>query len=182
MQPNPVYHNIKAVNFRALERDDLPLLHSWFMQPHVAYWWPETSLFADFYTKWLGYIESGISAYSTTWCGHIIVVDEKKIGYIHYYQMGKNRYPDYSVHTEHIVGLDFFIGEYAYIGKKLSLPLLHAYIATVIKLRLPMANRILIDPAIANTRAIHIYTKVGFKPLMRHTQSGYTVLLMYMLL
>ena len=179
---NPTMCPLKQmhITFQHLGLDDLPVLHSWFIQPHVAYWWPESSHFADFYTKWSGYIASGLSAYRTEWYGHIIVVDEKKIGYIHCYSMRKNQYPDYPIHTEHTVGIDFFIGEYSSIGKKLSSPILHTYKEKVIRLQKQRVNRIVIDPSITNTRAIHVYTKAGFKPLTRYIQGGRTVLLMHM--
>jgi RimJ/RimL family protein N-acetyltransferase len=149
------------------------------MQPHVAYWWPEPNNFDEFYAKWLERISTGMSAYNTPWFGHIIKVDTIPIGYIHYYRIKKDRYAEYPSLAPHTLGIDFFIGEPSHIGKKLSTLILHTYIKNIVKKENSLTRTLIIDPAITNTRAIHIYTKAGFKTLGTYTLSQNIVLLMY---
>ncbi len=167
------------INFQTIEIQHLALLHRWFMQPHVTYWWPEPQEFDTFYAKWSERINTGLSAYHTPWHGHIIEIDTLPIGYIHHYQVKKDRYTEYPTIPNNAIGIDFFIGEQSHIGKKLSAPVLGTYMDTVIKKQNPDVNTVIIDPAVTNTRAIHVYTKAGFKPLGVFNQSQGTALLMY---
>lgn len=57
--------------------------------------------------------------------------------------------------------LDLLIGEEAYLGKGLAAEMIKAFIDS-----LPNTiNRILIDPAEENTRAVHVYEKAGFNKI-----------------
>jgi len=57
------------------------------------------------------------------------------------------------------VTLDLFICNLNYLGKNLSVPLIQEFLVT----HFPHVKRVLIDPEATNTRAIHVYQKVGFK-------------------
>jgi len=167
------------INFQNIKAGHLNLLHRWFMQPYIAYWWPEPSDFASFYIQWSQRINTGLSAYHTPWSGHLITVEKRPIGYIHHYRVKQDRYAEYLPFPPHAVSIDFFIGEPEYLGKKMSVPILHRYIDTIIKKDNPQSTTLIIDPDITNTRAIHAYAKAGFKPIGSQTQSHHTLLLMY---
>ncbi len=55
--------------------------------------------------------------------------------------------------------LDLFICDPNYLGKGLAVPM----IRTFLKTHFSHVKRVLIDPEATNTRAIHVYQKVGFK-------------------
>lgn len=59
------------------------------------------------------------------------------------------------------ITLDILIGDVDYIGKGFSGKLIKDFLLTVF----PMADQVLIDPELTNTRAIHVYKKAGFVPL-----------------
>ena len=55
--------------------------------------------------------------------------------------------------------LDILIGPTKFLGKGLAAPLIKSFI----KNEIPEADHIIIDPEQANSKAIHVYKKVGFK-------------------
>ena len=57
------------------------------------------------------------------------------------------------------ITLDLFICNLNYLGKSLSVPMVQEFLVT----HFPHVKRVLIDPEATNTRAIHVYQKVGFK-------------------
>lgn len=60
---------------------------------------------------------------------------------------------------EDAVTLDLFVCDLKYLGKGLAAPMIREFLIT----QFPNAKRVLIDPEATNTRAIHVYKKVGFK-------------------
>lgn len=57
------------------------------------------------------------------------------------------------------ITLDVFICNLNYLGKGLSVPMIQDFLKT----HFSHVKRVLIDPEATNTRAIHVYKKVGFK-------------------
>lgn len=55
--------------------------------------------------------------------------------------------------------LDLFICDVNYLGKGLAVPMIREFLVT----HFPHVKKVLIDPEATNTRAIHVYQKVGFK-------------------
>jgi|GEM_PF-126689 len=60
---------------------------------------------------------------------------------------------------EDAITLDLFICDPSYLGKGLAVPMIREFLMS----RFPNVKRVLIDPEKANTLAIHVYKKVGFK-------------------
>lgn len=58
---------------------------------------------------------------------------------------------------ESAITLDILIGEESMLGRGLAVPMIHAF------LREKKAEKVFIDPACQNERAIHVYKKAGFK-------------------
>lgn len=167
------------ITFHRLENGNLPLLHQWFVQPHVAYWWQEPQEWHDFYAKWSARITTSSSAYHTPWFGHIIQIGAIPIGYIQHFCVIPDRLYGYPLSPATTAGLDCFIGEPTYLGKKFSVPIITQYVELIAHQQTPRLNTILIEPAITNQRAIHVYTKAGFKALDNQVANGDTILLMY---
>ncbi len=57
------------------------------------------------------------------------------------------------------ITLDLFICDPYYLGKGLAVPMIRDFLLS----QFPNVKKILIDPETTNTRAIHVYEKVGFK-------------------
>ena len=152
-----------------------------YTEPHVATWWPEPNKYTDFEDKWLKKITERAEKQNSSH-GYIIMINNISIGYIQYYLNYKvttkncSHYPPLPKHT---VGIDLFIGDRTYLGKKLSTPIITTFIETIIKNQKPETAVIIMDPAPTNQRAIHVYTKAGFKKIGLFQQSHGPVLLMY---
>jgi len=70
------------------------------------------------------------------------------------------------------ITLDLFICNLNYLGKGLSVPMIQDFLIT----HFPHVKRVLIDPEATNTRAIHVYQKVGFKIIGEFIASWHPVL------
>jgi hypothetical protein len=57
------------------------------------------------------------------------------------------------------ITLDLFICDLNYLGKGLAVPMIKEFLLT----QFSNKKEVLIDPEATNTRAIHVYEKVGFK-------------------
>lgn len=57
------------------------------------------------------------------------------------------------------ITLDLFICDLEYVGKGLAVPMIRDFLTS----RFAHVKKVLIDPEIANKRAIHVYQKAGFK-------------------
>jgi aminoglycoside 6'-N-acetyltransferase len=174
-----VYHDVITITFYAAQQADLPVLHHWFLQPHVAYWWQEPTMLHEFNTKWSERIDTGMSAFRTPWFGHIVCIDTVPIGYIQHFFVTPQQTYGYQLMRTQTVGLDFFIGEPAYLGKKLSVPIIENYLRTIVQSKHPHVSTVLIEPSFTNNRAIHVYTKAGFKSLGTQTTNHGTIVVMY---
>lgn len=60
---------------------------------------------------------------------------------------------------EDAITLDIFICDLNYLGKGIAVPMIREFLVT----QFPNVKKVLIDPEKTNTRAIHVYQKVGFK-------------------
>lgn len=163
-QNNRACRKMCPITFATLTINELSTLHGWFLQPHVAYWWPEPSPYELFQAKWSTRIETKLSAYNTPWFGHVVKIDNIPIGYIQHFFLTAQQCHGYPLSLENSAGLDFLIGEPAYVGKKLSTPIIERYLQ-LIKLNHIQITTVLIEPTYANRRAIHVYHKAGFSRL-----------------
>jgi RimJ/RimL family protein N-acetyltransferase len=57
------------------------------------------------------------------------------------------------------ITLDLFSCDLNYLGKGIAVPMIKEFLIN----HFPHMKRILIDPEATNTRAIHVYEKIGFK-------------------
>jgi len=153
------------VSFKEVITDDLPLLFTWFKEPHVKQWWPtpeENESFAKFLQR--------IRSKETR--PYIVFIDEKPIGYIQYYHI------DRSVEKagtwlpelpETTVGTDQFIGDPQYLGKGYGTLFIKEFIKYLTHTLQPNITTIIVDPEPTNYAAIRCYEKVGFKPVGSYT-------------
>ena len=59
------------------------------------------------------------------------------------------------------ITLDLLIGPKEFIGRGLGHPMIQEFLFD----KFPHVDKVLIDPGVSNTRAIHVYEKVGFKKI-----------------
>jgi RimJ/RimL family protein N-acetyltransferase len=143
------------LDFRRLTEDDLPLLRRWLKEPHVAEYWQEPQDEAEFRDKYLNVLTArDVRA-------HIVYIDDVPIGYIQDYQaclVGGGWWPDAK---PGVFGIDQFIGQPDWVGKGLGAKLIRGFVGRLFSD--PSVEEIIVDPHPKNSRAIHVYEKVGFK-------------------
>lgn len=139
--------------FRPLENEDLPMFYRWVKQPHIAKWW-----LSDSYEAFAATYQPDIQIKNTVH-PFIMYLDQKPIGYAHYYDTDKwmrsRREPTGTI------GIDIIIGEIDYLGKGHGTEFVRKFVAKIFKET--TAPKIIIDPNVENTIAIRCYEKVGFK-------------------
>lgn len=145
--------NGERVTLRPLCRDDTPVLRAMLVEPEVARWWgdyDDEKLERDFFDSLCA------SAYA-------IEADGQWTGVIEFHEVND---PDYRS-----AGIDIVLSTSLH-GAGLGTDALRTLIRYLIDVR--GHHRITIDPAADNTRAIHVYEKVGFRPVgvMRRYERG----------
>lgn len=166
------------LTFRPLTLADLPLLQGWFAQPHVAHWYRHEAT--------LSY-DGVVAKYAPRIHGRepvrafIIAYGTHPIGYIHVYML--RDYPTYTAYIDSddgTAGVDLFIGDPAYVNQGLGAPLLARFLHAIV-FAAPAVTGSLIDPAVANVRAIRCYEKAGYRHLTTLDQNAHAapVYLMY---
>ncbi len=169
-----VHPHPQKVSFKEVTAGDMPLVLSWFKEPHVRQWWPapeENELFENFLQR--------IRSKNTF--PYMILVDGKSIGYIQYY------YIDRSVQKagewlpplpEATVGTDQFIGNPEYLGKGYGTVCIKEFITYLTHAVEPSITTFIVDPEPTNYAAIRCYEKVGFRQLGNYTTPFGPILLM----
>ena len=146
------------ISFRALTRNELPLMHRWLNTPHVLQWWGKPGPTLDEVEQ--KYLPRFTGTDPTQ--PYIIEYRRCPIGYIQLYLI--EDYPDYSQYVgldERAAGIDVFIGEVDLIHHGLGPILLIRFLRDFVFARSDVASCV-IGPAISNKIAIRAYEKAGF--------------------
>lgn len=147
------------------QEKDMKLLLEWLSNPSVVRWayeegapWTMEKIIEQFAEKTQ---EGG----SSTPC--IIMYNDEEIGYIQYYPITKDSYAyesaDAILKTKDGYGLDMFIGRPELWNKGLgshTIALIETYLKAEKQVKI-----LCVDPMTDNPRALHFWSKVGFKPL-----------------
>lgn len=147
-----------VVTVRAMSRGDLPIVARWRAEPHVAKWWstdgPAT---LDGVTDRYGRDIDGQTP-TRIW---VIEVGGRSIGMIQDYVIGD--YPEYSVlgPPPEAVGVDYLIGEPAWLGRGFGTRGLWAWMRRTRK-RFPDAPTIFAAPDHRNQPSLRMLAKLGF--------------------
>ncbi len=132
----------KKIDFRftPAQPSQRSLIHHWLEQNHLKEWIHGIGLQST-----LNGLEKFFQKASTTtyWIGY------------------KNKIPFAFLITSHegedAITLDLFICDLNYLGKGLAVPMVQEFLIS----RFPNVKKVLIDPEATNTRAIHVYRKIG---------------------
>lgn len=117
------------------------LLHQWFEQKHIKEWMHGIGL-----QNTLNGLEKFFQGTSTTtyWVGYDRDIP---FAFLITSPEGKD------------ATLDLFICDLNYLGKGIAVPMIKEFLRS----QFSHLKRVLIDPEATNTKAIHVYQKVGFK-------------------
>lgn len=170
-------NNVPKITFSPLTKEDVPMLLTWFREPHVQAWWPVPESH-EFFEKFLERIRSkNIKCF-------IAYADGVPFGYIQYYAVDRSEektgkwlplLPPYSF------GSDQFIGEPHYLGKGFGTLMVKEFIQ-YFRSQEPSATTLIVDPDPANVVAIRCYEKTGFSRMGNFDAPwGPALLMTYML-
>jgi aminoglycoside 6'-N-acetyltransferase len=129
----------RAVDLRPVADEDVPLLLEILDEPDVARWWRRS--------EWERVDERDAVTFA-------IALDVVVVGCIQY---DEETDPDYFS-----AAVDIFVSS-AVLGRGVGSDALRTLISWLIDVR--GHHRLTVDPAAANARAIHVYDKLGFRPV-----------------
>ncbi|MGZ4127611.1 MAG: GNAT family N-acetyltransferase [Actinomycetota bacterium] len=150
----------EPITFRPVEADDVPLLHRWRHEPHVARWWyeddgsePTLEVVARNYGPDPDEPERRF----------IIMLGTRPIGYIQTYLLAD--YPPYrDIVQEDGAGIDLFIGEPDLIDRGVGARAIERFLEDIVFAD-PSVAVCVVDPELENRAAIRAYAKAGFIPV-----------------
>jgi aminoglycoside 6'-N-acetyltransferase len=155
------------IGFRTVTPDDYALLEGWLKTPHWRDWWGEPE--AE-----IGYIRDMVEGRDTT-RPFVFMVDGIPAGYIQYWFVGDHLEEPWLTNAPWLaqvpadsIGVDMSIGDAARLSQGLGSAVLKAFTEG---LRAEGHGTIVIDPDVANKRAIRAYEKAGFRPLLVSRES-----------
>ncbi|MFC3170043.1 GNAT family N-acetyltransferase [Paracoccus fontiphilus] len=164
-----------VLSFTPVTAADLPLLAAWMDQPHWRDWWSD-----DVATE-LGYIRDIIAGRDST-RAFLFRLDGRPVGYIQVWWIADARVEPWLSDAPWVmdlpddaVGVDLSIGPPDLLSQGIGSQVLARFVAM---LRAEGHRTIVIDPDIANHRAIRAYRKAGFQPIAELAGRTGDVLLM----
>ncbi|WP_347251865.1 GNAT family N-acetyltransferase [Legionella sp.] len=154
-------------SFRKVDKSDYNLVYDWLKKDHVKpYFYDEglantlnnLRLFVNgknhngrySFEHWIAFFQNQPFAFLMT--SRIDGPYDAQDDYDKWYEEGKET-----------ISLDLLIGEEAFLGKGLAAKMIRAFLLE----QFSFADKIIIDPAEENARAVHVYEKAGFKKIER---------------
>ena len=149
----------EQLSFRPMGRDDLPRLHDWLQQPHVAEWWDDAAETIEGVEARYGERVEGTSPV-TPW---VVEVDGTPVGWVQWYRVADEAewFPGVAIPPD-TVALDLAIGDPAYVGKGHGRRILLEFVHHVVRTTMPGCPEVWIDPDPRNERAVRAYRAAGF--------------------
>lgn len=160
----------KKFSFFPVEKKHQDIILNWFDQAHVQEWFYGEGLentLENLRLFILGFKNNGKYSFEH-WIAYI---NDEPFGFLmtslvegpydlnhptnKWYEEGKKT-----------ITLDLLIGAKEYLGKGLAHKMIQEFLAN----KFAHVNKVLIDPSSANTRAIHVYEKAGFKKIEQFLQ------------
>ncbi|MCW8410168.1 acetyltransferase [Legionella sp. PATHC035] len=135
--------------FKPVDKSQHELVLNWIHQPHINEWLHGEGL--NNTIKDLGQFLNHGNPWATHWIAY-----DKEIPFAYLITSEVEQSEEY---PDGAMTLDLFICRLDYIGKGLSVQMIHEFILGP----LSDAKTVLIDPEISNERAVHVYKKAGFE-------------------
>ena len=140
-----------VIAFRALSHEDCNQLHQWLQCPHVRAFWDDGDRTLE-QVEAHYFITDNVNRY-------LFLINEKPAGFIQSYVIdATHNCVKFTQKNQSAMGVDFFIGNKAYLGQGYAILVLTKFISSYCQ----NADCILVDPDPSNKKAIHIYQKYGF--------------------
>lgn len=148
-----------ALSFRPLARADLPMLHGWFNAAHAAPWFGHSRAEVD---EWYGGYVDGLEPVFA----YVVLHGDTPIGMMCWESF--RDFPamaaQYQVDDPDCLNCDVILGDPRFVGQGLAVPMIRRFLREI-AFADGRNHTCIIDPHLANERAIHVYAKAGFAPL-----------------
>lgn len=148
-----------AVVVRPMTRGDLPDVTRWRQAEHVHRWWradgePTAKRVEEQYSA---DIDGGTP--TRMW---VVEVNGRSVGFVQDYRI--RDYPEYAVLAPdpEAIGVDYAIGEAAWVGRGLGVRMLWAWLAKA-RRHWPDAQHVFAAPSHRNTASLRLLDKLGFE-------------------
>ena len=152
------------ISFRSLAEEDLPLIHHWLNQDHVAEWYGVGGVRRPTFDQVEARYGRRIRGEEPT-RSFLVSYGGRPVGYIQTYLV--DDYPENARGIElepRTAGIDMFIGEPEMVGRGLGTALIVRFLRQVVFAD-PAVKACVLGPAPENTRAIRCYEHAGFRYL-----------------
>lgn len=152
-----------SIHFETLRKDQQEMLNGWFCQDYVAEFWHGVGLKNTLET--ISRFVSGEEKLFTLWIAYDRATP---FGYLMSSEVDFKKdqlYAKYLTSESKAITLDLLIGNPSYLGKGLA----QKMIRELLLQKFSDASDVFIDPGIHNSKAIHVYEKVGFRKVEEFT-------------
>jgi aminoglycoside 6'-N-acetyltransferase len=139
-----------SYTFRPLTRDDLPLVRSWLMQPHVARWWGEIE-------QEMAEIEEILDLDHVK--AFLMLLDGRPIGYFQHYDPKAEDDHPFRDEPAGTLGVDLSISEAGLIGRGHGSAFIRTFAGKAFAEGVP---RIITEPHPDNVASVRAFEKSGF--------------------
>jgi aminoglycoside 6'-N-acetyltransferase len=139
-----------AYAFRAMSRDDLPMIERWLVAPEVMRWWGEPDKQFELVSGDLDHPDMD---------QFIVALGGKPFGYIQCYKLSTWN-QSFGLQPPATRGIDQFIGEPEMIGRGHGSGFIRQFVDRLLASGTP---RVVTDPDPGNGRAVRAYEKAGFQ-------------------
>ena len=149
------------ITFRLVAKADFELLHRWLNIDFVSKWYERRK----FVYKEVEHKYTTDLYINTTVQSFLILYDHRPIGYIQMYIIAD--YPEYATCIDvplHTAGMDFFIGDMAYVGHGLGTEIITSFVDEHV-FKTEDVMHCVTGPEPSNKQAIRVYEKAGFRHL-----------------
>lgn len=147
------------IGYRPMMRADLAVLVAWQAAPHVARWWSGHAATVEAAERRYGARIDGLDP-TRLW---VIEVAGRSVGWVQDYRIGDH--PDFAILTGEpdAIGLDYAIGDPAWVGRGAGTRALWVFLRDVLRRRHPAASTYLAAPDHRNTASRRVLAKLGFE-------------------
>jgi RimJ/RimL family protein N-acetyltransferase len=147
------------VGFRELTRADLPAVVAWQSQPHVARWWHGEATSVDAAESHYGPALDGADPTRL----RVVEANGRSVGMVQDYLIADH--PEYALLTARpdAVGIDYLLGEPAWVGAGLGTRVLWCYLRDVLVPHYPSLAEVFAAPDHRNAVSLRVLDKLGFE-------------------
>ena len=136
--------------FRAMSRDDLPMIERWLVTPEVMRWWGEPDEQYELVSGDLDHPDMD---------QFIVELDGRPFAYIQCYRLSTWN-PGFGEQPRDARGIDQFIGEPDMVDQGYGSALIRTFVDDLLEAGTPL---VVTDPDPENIRAVRAYEKAGFQ-------------------